>query len=114
MPSLVGPMNGEPPEPTELQRNLLFRALTGAEALPSPLRRVRLSTGQLLFRQPHDAHAVYFPLDSVISMAVCFRDGTWVEVLSVGREGAIGPFNRESLPSGHDILVTVGGEAMVA
>ena len=99
----------------ELQRNLLLRAVLAVGEPLSPLHHVTLSAGQGLFTRPEHGRNVYFPLDSVISMVVCFADGGWSEVLSVGRRARLALFNPAFMYfPGHEVLVTLEGEALIA
>ena len=46
-------------------------------------------------------------------MTVAFADGRRVEVLPVGREGAIGPPEPTVCLPGHEVVVSVGGKALL-
>ncbi|MBW3559011.1 MAG: Crp/Fnr family transcriptional regulator [Proteobacteria bacterium] len=58
------------------------------EALERAGKRVRLTQGQILFEPDDQITAVFFPLSGAMSLVVVMGDGSAVEALMVGREGA--------------------------
>jgi len=58
------------------------------EAMERAGKIVRLTQGQILFEPDEDLQAVWFPLDGAVSLVVVMADGSAVESLMVGREGA--------------------------
>lgn len=80
------------PTPDAIRHNAILGALSGQD-----LDDV-LHTGSLIELQLHEQiyaageliRTVLFPLDSILSVLVHMRDGTTVEVATIGREGASG------------------------
>lgn len=68
------------------------------DALPDPIRevvltrmdRVRLPLRATIYEPGAPVRHVFFPIDSVISVVTVMRDGTQIEVVTVGREGVTG------------------------
>ncbi len=68
------------------------------EALPSDVRRavdealerVHVPVKMLIYEAGGRIGHVYFPIDAVISVVTVMRDGTQIEVVTVGREGLTG------------------------
>jgi len=79
------------PDGTPL-RNRLLAALpaTDYERLATHLRVHSTVTGKALHERGRRIHDVYFPNDGVFSITNRMRDGTLVEVATVGREGMLG------------------------
>lgn len=75
--------------PQLLRRNVILSAVGPAsEALV--LRRgelVDLGLRQEIYESEQEIREVYFPLDSVLSIVAMMRDGTQIEVGTIGREG---------------------------
>ena len=75
--------------PQLLRRNVILSAVGPAsEALV--LRRgelVDLGLRQEIYESEQEIRQVYFPLDSVLSIVAMMRDGTQIEVGTIGREG---------------------------
>jgi len=75
--------------PQLLRRNVILSAVGPAsEALV--LRRgelVDLALRQEIYESEQEIREVYFPLDSVLSIVAMMRDGTQIEVGTIGREG---------------------------
>ncbi len=95
--------------PADLRRNaFLSDVLTMAPSMGKDLALGRLLAGQKLFEPGADEDRVYFPLDSVVAYVVAFSDGTRVETLSVGREGAVG--RRALTVPGQELTVELGGD----
>jgi CRP-like cAMP-binding protein len=85
------PSAKNPPPP---DRNLLLGALP-----PSDLRRIAptleivpLELRQVLHTPKERIRAVYFPTAGFCSLLTVLKDGSMVEVATIGREGAIGVF----------------------
>jgi CRP-like cAMP-binding protein len=76
----------------ETAENRLWAALSkpSREALISKMERVPLSVGDILYH-PGDAIAfVYFPVTCVISMMTEMKNGTTIEIATIGNEGMLG------------------------
>jgi len=76
----------------ETAGNRLWAALSkpSREALISKMERVPLSVGDILYH-PGDAIAfVYFPVTCVISMMTEMKNGTTIEIATIGNEGMLG------------------------
>jgi CRP-like cAMP-binding protein len=73
-------------------RNLLLQRLGAREAAPlvRKMQRVPIVAGQSLTGDEGPANGVYFPESAVASVLVALRDGTTVEVGTVGSEGVVG------------------------
>lgn len=76
----------------EADGNLLLDALPDAERerLLANMTRSQLRVRQILFRRMAAPKAVHFPLSGVVSLVTTMRDGSTVEVATVGREGLVG------------------------
>jgi CRP-like cAMP-binding protein len=96
--------------------NAILSALSAgdAEKLKPHLTPVRLQHKQVLFRAGDPVAAIYFPLDSVISLVITLSDGKTVESAMVGRDGAVGAAaaldSRDSLSTAE---VQIPGNAMM-
>ena len=79
------------PDGTPL-RNQLLAALPGVEydSVAEHLRVRRTETGDTLHEQGRRINDVYFPNGGVFSITTRLRDGSLVEVATVGREGMLG------------------------
>lgn len=79
------------PDGTPL-RNQLLAALPGVEydSVAEHLRVRRTETGDTLHEQGRRINNVYFPNGGVFSITTRLRDGSLVEVATVGREGMLG------------------------
>ena len=86
-----GSVVSEVPTLTALDNHLL-------QALPSDVRRtvdgalerVHLPAKALIYEPGGTIHDIYFPIDAVISVVTVMRDGTHIEVVTIGREGLTG------------------------
>lgn len=80
------------PSPSPSTGNRVIDALPPAAAalVVSQLASVPLEPPTVLFEPGRPLSTVYFPLEGVISMVVPFRDGSIVEVATIGREGIAG------------------------
>ncbi|HEV2642054.1 MAG TPA: Crp/Fnr family transcriptional regulator [Candidatus Elarobacter sp.] len=72
--------------------NHLLDALPGdvRHALGEALERVHLPVKSIVYESGGRMNDVYFPIDAVISIVTVMRDGTHIEVVTVGREGLTG------------------------
>jgi CRP-like cAMP-binding protein len=84
-------MTAAAPENPHL-RNRLLASLHADDlaALEPHLREVLLLVGNALHRPGEKIEQVYFLHDGVVSLMAVMEDGTMVETVSVGHEGAIG------------------------
>jgi CRP-like cAMP-binding protein len=71
------------------RKNAIFNALTGSTAttLIEHGTLVHLALRQEIYESEQPIHDVYFPLDSVLSVVARMRDGSQIEVGTIGREG---------------------------
>src|SRR5436305_2086077 len=96
--------------------NLLLAALSpgDAAALQPYLQETVLDQQRVLFEAGRLINAVYFPLDTVISLVVGLSTGEVVEAAMVGRDGVVGAAaaldGRLSLCRA---IVQLGGHALV-
>jgi CRP-like cAMP-binding protein len=83
-----------------------------AAAVSSALERVHLPARSAIYGLGEPMGYVYFPIDAVLSVATVMRDGTQIEVLTLGREGLCGA---QALLDGATVTTMttaqVGGEA---
>ena len=80
-------------------RNLLLSAF-GADLPRSCIREVRLKPRQVLCEQGEPLDTVYFLHSGVVSKLAIFQDGTEIECVLVGREGAVGAMAALGLRTG--------------
>jgi CRP-like cAMP-binding protein len=94
--------------------NLLLSAL-GSDLPGSWIREVRLRPGQVLGEQGEPLDTVYFLHGGVVSKLAIFQDGTEIECVLVGREGAVGAMAALGLRSGltRDVCHTGGAASAV-
>jgi CRP-like cAMP-binding protein len=78
-----------PVSPPALRRNAILNALGDSTAAPVLERGsiVQLVLRQRIYEAEHPIDSVYFPLDSVLSVVARMRDGSQIEVGTIGREG---------------------------
>lgn len=94
--------------------NRLLDALPhdAASAVTSALERVHLPARSSIYGLGEAMDHVYFPIDAVLSVVTVMRDGTQIEVLTLGREGLCGA---QALLDGEAVTTMttaqVGGEA---
>src|ERR1700734_3209538 len=72
-----------------LRQNAILVAL-GEESVAQVLRRgafVQLALRQQVYESEQPIHEVYFPLDCVLSVVARMRDGSQIEIGTIGREG---------------------------
>lgn len=81
-------------DPGLFPRNAILSTLglEGAERLLPDIERVDLRTHQMLHEADTELTSVYFPIDCVVSVVTSMKDGTSIEVGSIGREGTTGVF----------------------
>jgi CRP-like cAMP-binding protein len=79
------------PTPTVLD-NYLLQALSPdvRRTVGTALERVHVPLKMLIYEAGGAIGHVYFPIDAVISVVTVMRDGTEIEVITVGREGLTG------------------------
>jgi len=79
---------------TSFQRNAILSSLApeARSRLAGDIQLVDLRTHQPLHEANTRLEFVYFPLDCVISVVTYMKDGTGIEVGSIGREGTTGVF----------------------
>ncbi len=72
--------------------NQIIDALPGAarESLLGAGRLVHLSVSDTIFGQSRPLTSVYFPLDTVLALVTLLRDGSTIQLTSIGREGMSG------------------------
>jgi CRP-like cAMP-binding protein len=72
--------------------NHLLEALPGdvRRAVDPALERVHVPAKTVIYEAGGRIAHVYFPIDAVISIVTVMRDGTHIEVVTVGREGLTG------------------------
>jgi CRP-like cAMP-binding protein len=76
------------------------------------MRQVHLAAGQELAQAGAPVRTVYFPETAVVSMVSTMRDGTQVEVATIGAEGIVGLtafLGTDSLPM--NVIAQVSGDA---
>ena len=80
------------PKSYESAENRLLSALsrTNRETLISNMQRVSLSVGDILYHPGDAITFVYFPVTCVISMMTEMKNGTTIEIVTVGNEGILG------------------------
>ncbi|MGY1728760.1 Crp/Fnr family transcriptional regulator [Geodermatophilus sp. SYSU D01062] len=97
------------------RRNLILRALPDDEyerLLPA-LQPVTLQVRDQVYRRGGDIDAVYFPLDSVLSVVATIEGEPAVEVATIGYEGVSGLAVFLGTPtSPHDCFCQVAGDAL--
>jgi CRP-like cAMP-binding protein len=79
-------------EPFMAHSNALIAALSSddAAALRPHLKNVELKEKQVLFEVGDTIRAVYFPVNTVISLIVVLSTGEMIEAAMVGRDGVLG------------------------
>ena len=76
-----------------LSRNALLSVLHDGEPTSyGSIELIDLHTHQSMYEVGQAMNSVYFPVDAVISVVTTLRDGTTVEVGSIGSEGTTGVF----------------------
>jgi len=87
MPKQTQPANGSDPK---MNRLLAMLKPDDYDALTADAKIVTLKFRKQLVRQDHPVDAVYFPLNSMVSLLVT-SDGTpHMEMATIGREGVVG------------------------
>jgi CRP-like cAMP-binding protein len=72
--------------------NHLLQALPGdvRRTVDGALERIHLPAKTVIYEAGGPIEDIYFPIDAVISIVTVMRDGTHIEVVTVGREGLTG------------------------
>jgi CRP-like cAMP-binding protein len=80
---------GVPVTPVSLRGNAILSALRDASAAAVLTQGVlvRLALRQLIYEPEQPIDEVYFPVDSVLSVVARMRDGSEIEIGTIGREG---------------------------
>ncbi len=60
------------------------------DVVAASCERVRLGYRATIYELGGPINFLYFPIDSVISVVAVMRDGTQIEVVTIGREGVTG------------------------
>ena len=81
--------------------------------LVGEIELVYLRTHQTLHEPNVPLASVYFPLDCVVSVVTSMRDGTAIEVGSIGREGTTGVFATIGLTIPNSTFCQVDGQSLV-
>ncbi|MEP7212838.1 MAG: Crp/Fnr family transcriptional regulator [Acidobacteriota bacterium] len=77
------------------------------------LETVRLAKGRHLYRQGDTVDSIYFPLSAVVSQYGTSEDGRTIELVLMGREGAVGLASTFNLCAAMQCCqVTISGTAM--
>jgi CRP-like cAMP-binding protein len=83
------PGNVKPASLSSLRRNAVLNAMSAANAerVVEHGTLVNLALRQQIYEAEQPIHDVYFPLDSVLSVVARMRDGSQIEIGTIGREG---------------------------
>jgi CRP-like cAMP-binding protein len=97
-------------------RNQILRTLLADDMqdVNSDVKRVQLTLHQILYKAGQPLEWIYFPEDAVISFFGDTRDGSRIELWSVGDDGVAGPCGTLEGTSAYDTVVQVAGTARVA
>jgi CRP-like cAMP-binding protein len=77
------------------------------------MQRIDVAPKQVFYEAHAPIDYSYFPLDCVTSAVTVMRDGSAIEVATVGNEGAVGlPTFLEMNTSPNRVFVQIGGEAL--
>ena len=102
--------------PQLLEQNMILRGLGGSVAA-RVLREgklVDLSLRQQIYEPEQPIRSVYFPLDSVLSVVTRMRDGSQIEVGTIGREGMSAfPLLMGASSTANDCYCQVRGSAIM-
>lgn len=81
--------NGQPVTASTMRQNAILNAVGGATAATFAERGVfvDLPLRERIYESEEPINEVYFPLDSVLSVVARMRDGSQIEVGTIGREG---------------------------
>src|SRR5437588_3323802 len=100
-------------EPT---RNLLVSALPRREQqrLLSEATSMSLAARDVISERYRPLAHVYFPLSGMASLVITMRDGSTVEMATIGREGMVGVpmMSRSRATAAADAIVQVAGEVL--
>jgi CRP-like cAMP-binding protein len=96
-------------------RNTILSSLgpQTVDELLGEVELVNLHTHQTLHEPNVPLASVYFPLDCVVSVVTSMRDGTAIEVGSIGREGTTGVFATIGLTIPNSTFCQVDGRSLV-
>ena len=101
---------------TDSTSNLLLAALPEKERqrLVSEATRMTLAARDVVSQRYQPLDHVYFPLSGMVSLVTTMRDGSTVEMATIGREGMVGVsmMSGGKATSGADGIIQVGGEAL--
>jgi CRP-like cAMP-binding protein len=96
--------------------NLLLEAMPTEDRkkLSAAGEQVELARGTVVFRGDGGVPHVYFPLGGMLSVVTRMQDGSTVEALTVGKEGATGPplIAEKGLASNVECVCQLPGPAM--
>ena len=86
------PVGGRFPPPRRPLENLLLAALPAdvQKRLLPRLELVYLAEGETLYESGDELRYLYFPRDSIVSLACATADGETTEISAVGKEGMVG------------------------
>ena len=101
-----------PTAPTSPRNRFLDRLPEASRRKLTPLLQpVDLDFEQVLYEDRGPIEYAYFPTGAVLSALTVMRDGTIIEVATVGREGLVGHYGFGGKTSPHRVLAQVGGRA---
>lgn len=104
-----------PPAPARTNENKVLAALgdTAPPRFASPLERVSLAQGEVIYEPDDEIEYVYFPETAVFSMLSTMSDGSTVEVGPIGDEGMTGlPIYFGESTSATRVIVHIAGSAV--
>lgn len=75
----------------DVERNVLLRTLSQSalDRLAGDAKLVRFEAPQLLYAAEQDVCSVVFPIDAMFSVINHLRDGSMIEVVTIGSEGVL-------------------------
>jgi CRP-like cAMP-binding protein len=96
--------------------NLLLRTMPAEDrdALTNAGEHVRLARGDLVFRADGSIPHVYFPTGGMLSVVTRMEDGSSLEAVTIGKEGATGPplVAERSIAENVECVCQLPGEAI--
>ena len=95
--------------------NKLLALLPSAsrKRLQNDLKPIELKLGSILHEVKKPIEYAYFPTQGILSAVTVMRDGSTIELATIGREGAVGsPGLAPGLKSGQRVLVQVAGHGL--
>ncbi|GAC1365262.1 MAG: Crp/Fnr family transcriptional regulator [Actinomycetota bacterium] len=100
----------------ETHPNHLIAALPPSEraALLARTTQVTLAGRDIISQRYQPLANVYFPLSGMVSLVTTMRDGSTIEMATIGREGMIGVpmMSRRPATSGADAVIQVAGDLL--